>query len=194
MRTSQGNVLDTFMQSAKTKMLKTQPLLPKPIGALLTSTTTSDLSFLSTEVRSRAFQIEWDNDIREQIGEHLVRLRRFRDMTQKEVADAMGTSQSAVARIETGQENFTADTLRRHVLALKGHFIVSIGPDDVDIPRMLAWWKWTETIALAGHMDASRLQPFAFINSAADATHVFMGLMQTLTAGATKRLNETEAS
>ena len=61
-------------------------------------------------------------------------------MSQGAVAQAMGTSQSAVARIESGQENITLDTLQRLVVALKGRFDVSIPPQEHAPLKPRQWW------------------------------------------------------
>jgi transcriptional regulator with XRE-family HTH domain len=53
----------------------------------------------------------------------------------------MGTSQSAIARIESGEENITLDTLERLVLALKGRFLVSITPEEMAVQQMRSWWN-----------------------------------------------------
>lgn len=58
----------------------------------------------------------------------------------------MGTSQSAVARIETGEENFTADTVERVVNELDGRFHVSIAPKEMNLPWLPhAWWEMSSS-------------------------------------------------
>jgi len=61
----------------------------------------------------------------QKIGHFIKDLRQQRGMTQDEFAKALGTSQSAVARMEKGLQNFTTAGLEKasHVL---GHKIVSI--------------------------------------------------------------------
>jgi len=68
-------------------------------------------------------------------------LRRFRGMSQSAVATAMGTSQSAVARIEGAQENITLDTLQRLIVTLKGRFYVSINPQECPVQQKRPWWE-----------------------------------------------------
>ncbi|MBK5295325.1 MAG: helix-turn-helix transcriptional regulator [Acidobacteriia bacterium] len=65
-------------------------------------------------------------------------------MSQIAAAKAVGTSQSAVARIESAQENITMDTLRRFVVALKGRFHVSIPPQECVTGSMRSWWEMGE--------------------------------------------------
>ena len=53
----------------------------------------------------------------------------------------MGTSQSAIARMESAQENITLDTLQRLVVALDGRFYVSIQPRDFPPRTLHPWWE-----------------------------------------------------
>jgi transcriptional regulator with XRE-family HTH domain len=62
-------------------------------------------------------------------------------MSQAEVGKAMGTSQSAVARIESAQENITLDTIQRFVLALKGRLHISIPPREISLQPVRLWWE-----------------------------------------------------
>jgi UDP-N-acetylglucosamine 1-carboxyvinyltransferase len=45
------------------------------------------------------------------LGEFIKNLREERGMTQNELAESLGTSQSAVARMETGEQNLTSNNL-----------------------------------------------------------------------------------
>jgi transcriptional regulator with XRE-family HTH domain len=54
---------------------------------------------------------------RELIGE-LVRARRESELSQTEIAARMGTSQSAVARLESGELDARLSTLERYAAAL----------------------------------------------------------------------------
>lgn len=47
------------------------------------------------------------------IAEYIVELRKGRNWTQADLADALGTSQSAITRMEAGQQNFSLDMLNR---------------------------------------------------------------------------------
>src|SRR3954447_25634563 len=53
--------------------------------------------------------------------------RRHRGLTQLQLAERLGTSQSAVARIEQGGQNLTLDLLGRLSAAL-GSELISVGP------------------------------------------------------------------
>jgi transcriptional regulator with XRE-family HTH domain len=103
------------------------------------------------------FRLAWNNSVRFQLARQLLHLRRFRKWSQARLAKEMKTSQSAVARIEGAEENFSADTVERAVTALHGCFAVSIHPAEMYFPTMPAWWELaadgiasTSTIPLKG--------------------------------------------
>ena len=50
--------------------------------------------------------------------EELVQARRDSELSQTEIAARMGTSQSAVARLETGDADVRASTLERYAAAI----------------------------------------------------------------------------
>jgi len=101
----------------------------------------SSSSSLAGLFNSPEFGLSWDNNVRHQVSRHLLHLRRFRGDTQADVAREMGTSQSAVAQIETGEGNFTAITLERMISALRGRFLVSILPEEFGFTRPASWWE-----------------------------------------------------
>jgi transcriptional regulator with XRE-family HTH domain len=86
-------------------------------------------------------RLAWDNDVRFQISRQLVRLRRFRKMSQALLAKKVGTSQSQVARIESGEENATETTVERMINALDGRLRVSIAPAELPVPWPQPWWN-----------------------------------------------------
>jgi UDP-N-acetylglucosamine 1-carboxyvinyltransferase len=53
--------------------------------------------------------------------------RRHRGLTQQQLAERLGTSQSAVARIEQGGQNLTLELLGRLSEALESE-LISVGP------------------------------------------------------------------
>jgi len=57
-------------------------------------------------------------DRRRQLIEELVRVRRESELSQTEIAARMGTSQSAVARLESGDLDARLSTLERYAAAL----------------------------------------------------------------------------
>jgi UDP-N-acetylglucosamine 1-carboxyvinyltransferase len=68
------------------------------------------------------------------IGSLVRDARRHRGLTQQQLADRLGTSQSAVARIEQGGQNLTLDLLGRLSVALDSELIsVGAGPTHLRI-------------------------------------------------------------
>jgi transcriptional regulator with XRE-family HTH domain len=63
---------------------------------------------------------------RSALGEELVSRRRQLGLSQTEVAARMGTSQSAVARLETGQGDVRLSTLERYAAALGSSVTVMV--------------------------------------------------------------------
>src|SRR3954462_3611366 len=61
------------------------------------------------------------------IGSLVRDARRHRRLTQQQLADRLGTSQSAVARIEQGGQNLTLELLGRLSAALESE-LISLGP------------------------------------------------------------------
>jgi transcriptional regulator with XRE-family HTH domain len=89
------------------------------------------------------FRNEWANDVKFHVARNVLYLRRYRKMSQGSVAAAMGTSQSAIARIESAQENITLDTLQRLIAALGGQFHVAISPAECSLQQKHPWWEVT---------------------------------------------------
>lgn len=97
-------------------------------------------SLLAEVYKTEEFKNEWANDVRFHVARNLLHLRRFRKMSQTAVANTVGTSQSAVARIESAQENITLDTLQRFIVAMKGRLDISIPPQEYSAPPKRLWW------------------------------------------------------
>lgn len=71
------------------------------------------------------------NDSQEKIGNFVKKLREKRGLTQKDFADMLETSQSAVARIESGEQNLTTDMLENISQALNRR-VISFSGDSLD--------------------------------------------------------------
>src|SRR3954468_23133743 len=74
--------------------------------------------------------------VMQRIGVLVRDARRHRGLTQLQLAERLGTSQSAVARIEQGGQNLTLDLLGRLSAAL-GSELISIGPSASSGPTHL---------------------------------------------------------
>jgi predicted transcriptional regulator len=68
--------------------------------------------------RSRFPGLEDTGERRRELIEELVRARRESELSQTEIAARMGTSQSAVARLESGELDARLSTLERYAAAL----------------------------------------------------------------------------
>ena len=66
------------------------------------------------------------------IGARITTLREAAGLTQKDLAEKLKTTQSAIARIETGKQNVSTDLLRKISTALK-RYIGSAQPGSVNI-------------------------------------------------------------
>ena len=58
----------------------------------------------------------------------LIRARAAADMSQQDIAVAMGTSQPAVARLEGGKSNPSLATLRRYAAAVGAKLVIGFEP------------------------------------------------------------------
>jgi len=52
-----------------------------------------------------------------EIAYKILQLRKKKKMSQKELAEKIGTTQSNIARMEAGQQNFTTNTLNKIAFA-----------------------------------------------------------------------------
>src|SRR6266851_8925936 len=159
------NTLSTSTRSARRNSVETRRTLPARGSSMRaslvprrTGLTTSN-SRIGTTLYNSEFRLSWDNDISFHVAQNAIRLRKFRRQSQASVARAMGTSQSAVARIEGEDENITLRTLKRLVEALSGRIRFAIEPAEANLPRWPDWWHM-----VAAGISAS--QPYVFRGAA----------------------------
>ena len=69
--------------------------------------------------------VERDFGIEYQVASELARARQDAKMTQRQVAEAMSTTQSVISRIERGT-NVSIETLERYVAACGRHLQVTV--------------------------------------------------------------------
>lgn len=75
--------------------------------------------------RSARYRAEQERSAEfEQIARLVIRLRLDHDLTQQQLAERVGTSYSAISRIESGQHKTSVDTLRRIAAAFGGHLVI----------------------------------------------------------------------
>ena len=70
--------------------------------------------YLAEKLKNHKFK-KYYNEYGKQleIAYQILKLRKQKRMSQAELARKIGTKQSNVARMETGQQNFTTDTLQK---------------------------------------------------------------------------------
>ena len=71
-------------------------------------------------------------EIQHKIGVLITQIRNQRGLTQKELADKLGTSQSAINRIEAGKQNVTLEMLAR-ISDVLNKEIISLGNNSVSL-------------------------------------------------------------
>lgn len=96
---------------------------------ILVSPSSSSLKEL---YESEQFSLAWDNDVTFHVAENSTRLRKLRRLSQAAVAKRMGTSQSAVARIEGG-DDIRLSTLGRLASALGGRIRFAMEPSEANL-------------------------------------------------------------
>lgn len=73
----------------------------------------------------------------EEIARIVIMRRAQLGLTQQDLAERMGTTKSAISRIESGQHRSSTDTLRRIAEALGGHASVGFNFDAVAGPDLV---------------------------------------------------------
>ncbi len=76
--------------------------------------------YLTQQMKNKVFRKAYEEEgQRLKIAYQILQLRKKQKLSQKELARKLDTTQSAVARIEAGQQNFTTDTLQKIASAFK---------------------------------------------------------------------------
>ena len=70
--------------------------------------------YLTQQMKNKVFRRAYEEEShRLEIAYKILQLRKKHHLSQKELARKLDTTQSVVARIEAGQQNFTTDTLQK---------------------------------------------------------------------------------
>ncbi|UFS63637.1 helix-turn-helix transcriptional regulator [Sulfurimonas sp. HSL-3221] len=70
--------------------------------------------FLKEQLKDEKFKAEWDRlELRYRVIEQILKLRMKYDLTQKQFAEKVGTTQAVISRIENGNVNIGIDFLDR---------------------------------------------------------------------------------
>jgi len=76
--------------------------------------------YLAEKLKNPKFKKYYDEYGKQlEIAYQILKLRRQKGMSQAELAKKVGTRQSDIARMESGQQNFTTDTLQKIASAFK---------------------------------------------------------------------------
>ena len=71
-------------------------------------------SYLASQLKNPVIKKHYDDFGKQlEIAYQIVQLRNSRKMSQAKLAETLGTTQSNVARMESGQQNFTTTTLQK---------------------------------------------------------------------------------
>lgn len=77
-------------------------------------------TYLNKQLKNPEFKKHYDDAGKQlQIAYQIMQLRKQQGISQSELAKKIGTTQSNVARIEAGQQNFTTATLQKIATVFK---------------------------------------------------------------------------
>ncbi len=76
--------------------------------------------YLSRQMNNKVFERVYKEESQcLKIAYQIAKLRKQQKLSQKELAHKLNTTQSVIARIETGQQNFTTETLQKIAAVFK---------------------------------------------------------------------------
>jgi DNA-binding transcriptional regulator YiaG len=82
--------------------------------------------YLAEELKNKEARKLFDEYGRQlEVAYQILQLRKKKKMSQSELARRVGTTQSNVARIESGQQNFTVSLLQKVAIALDSDLKIS---------------------------------------------------------------------
>lgn len=82
---------------------------------------------INESLKDENFKKVWqESEELHQVAKQLISLRLERKLTQKELAEKIGTSQSAIARIENGEQNLSIQTLAKIAHALEAELNIRL--------------------------------------------------------------------
>ena len=84
-------------------------------------------AFIKEQLKDEEFKREWEKlEPRYQIIKQILKLRIKYDLTQKQFAEKVGTTQAVISRIENGNVNIGVDFLERVAKAFGKHVEVRL--------------------------------------------------------------------
>jgi len=70
--------------------------------------------YLAEQLKNPSIKKDYDRFGKQiEIAYQILQLRKKKGLSQKDLAQKIGTQQSDIARMETGQQNFTTNTLQK---------------------------------------------------------------------------------
>jgi len=70
--------------------------------------------YLARQMKDKEFKKAFEEEGRRlEVAYKILQLRKKKKLSQKKLAEKLNTTQSAIARMESGQQNFTTDTLQK---------------------------------------------------------------------------------
>lgn len=96
------------------------------------------MGFLEKRLKKRLndpeFKKEWErSELEYQVARQIIKIRKELGYTQKQVAQMLDTKQSAISRIENGDQNMTLAMMNSVAKALGGHVKITIETDQEQI-------------------------------------------------------------
>ena len=84
--------------------------------------------YLAQEMKNKAFKEAYEKESQKlKIACQILLLRKKKKMSQAVLAKKIGTKQSNIARMETGQQNFSIDTLQKIAQVFNRDLKISFG-------------------------------------------------------------------
>jgi transcriptional regulator with XRE-family HTH domain len=110
----------------------------------------SSPSPIAERLKRPDFWLAWLRQPALDLAESVIRLRRLRGLSQKQLAEQMGTKQPAIARIESGEANVKLETLVDLAVALQTSVRLDLIPLEYVAPmEQNRWWEVSELLAQA---------------------------------------------
>lgn len=96
--------------------------------------TTSSADVLAEQLQDPEFRAEWERtEAARQLAHRIIAYRVERNLTQRDLARLLATTQSAVARLESGEHEPTLRTIRKIAVRLGIAFRIEVTADHLAI-------------------------------------------------------------
>ncbi|MCJ7842568.1 helix-turn-helix domain-containing protein [Lederbergia sp. NSJ-179] len=86
--------------------------------------------YVSDRMKDSEFKREWENSqVEYEIARQIIKIRKEKGLTQAGLAELIHSKQSAISRIENGDQNVTLGTLKKIASVLNTKIQLEIDPD-----------------------------------------------------------------